>query len=637
MLPGSRRRPRVRRSRRLPSPADRRAPLGVLGLLGGVLGVAAIVGLAPPAAATADTRGDIPGPVVLVGTGGVRWEDTSTATPALRGLAGDGAVAVLSARSVRGSTCPVDGWLAVSAGARAADEPGACRPPALAGDPTPGGPAAVARWDVDRRLAAASADGARPGLLGDALAEASTRGAAVGPGAAGALADSSGRVGAAWPGLAARPDGSVDPAADPAQLTRQVGEALATHPELVAVDVGSVRADAADPGSAAEQVRAVDARLAAVLAAVPRNATVLVVSLADAAGQARLQLAAARGPAPGGGSFRGYLRSASTRQDGLVQSTDVLPTITTSLGLPTPAGAVGSPMVSVGAPSSADTRLTRLADLAIPAETLDPIVAPFFAVLLVVQFLVYVGAVAVLARRRRQGRGSARLGAATAAVAVGFALVPAGTFVANLWPWWRSPVPASALAAAVVIATVPLALATLLGPWRRALTGPAGVAGALTALVLTADVATGSHLSLTALIGGQPLVGGRFYGLSNPGFALFATGALFAAIAAADPLLLAGRTRAGAVVVAAIGVLATLVDGLPGLGSDFGGPPALVPAFAYLTLRVAGVRLTWQRVLAVLAGTVAVLAVLAVGDWLRPPDQRTHLGRYVQTLLEGGG
>ena len=257
--------------------------------------------------------------------------------------------------------------------------------------------------------------------------------------------------------------------------------------------------------------------------------------------------------------------------------------------------------------------------------------------LLVLQFLIYVGAVAVLVRRRRQGRGSARLGAATAAVAVGFALVPAGTFVANLWPWWRSPVPAGALAAAVLTATVPLALVSLLGPWRRALTGPAGAAGALTALVLTADVATGSHLSLTALIGGQPLVGGRFYGLSNPGFSLFATGALFAAVAAADPLLLAGRTRAGAVVVAGIGVLATLVDGLPGLGSDFGGPLALVPAFAYLTLRVAGVRLTWQRVLAVLAGTAAVLAVLAVGDWLRPPDQRTHLGRYVQTLLEGGG
>ena len=41
--------------------------------------------------------------------------------------------------------------------------------------------------------------------------------------------------------------------------------------------------------------------------------------------------------------------------------------------------------------------------------------------------------------------------------------------------------------------------------------------------------------------------------------------------------------------------------------------------------------------LAVAAGTVAVLAALAVGDWLRPPGDRTHLGRFVQTVLDGGG
>jgi hypothetical protein len=62
-----------------------------------------------------------------------------------------------------------------------------------------------------------------------------------------------------------------------------------------------------------------------------------------------------------------------------------------------------------------------------------------------------------------------------------------------------------------------------------------------------------------------------------------------------------------------------------------------VPAFAYLALRVAGVRLTWRRVVAVIAGTVAVLVALAVGDWLRPPDRRTHLGQFVQTVIDGGG
>jgi hypothetical protein len=215
--------------------------------------------------------------------------------------------------------------------------------------------------------------------------------------------------------------------------------------------------------------------------------------------------------------------------------------------------------------------------------------------------------------------------------------VPAATFLANLWPWWRSGMPALGLAAATLVAALALAAVALLGPWRRELSGTVGAAGVLTALVLTADVATGSHLSLTALIGGQPLVGGRYYGFSNPGFALFATGALFAAVAVADPLLRAGRPRAAGVAVAVLGLAATVVDAFPGLGSDFGGPPALVPAFAYFALRVAGIRITWRRALAVVVGTVALLALVAVGDWLRSPASRTHLGRFVQTVLDGGG
>ncbi len=620
--------------------------------------VAAFAGtvVAPAAQASAATTRQssaekVPGPVVLLGTGGVRWSDTGSATPALRSLLREGAVAVSSARSVRTSACPVDGWLAVSAGARAADEPGACRTPD-AGTAPPGSPTTAARWDVYRRLAAASPGDATVGLLGDTLGAAGVAAAAVGPGAVLALADRDGQVGAAWPGLPAGPSGAVDPAQSPATLAGQLTAALGTGARLVAVDVGDVRSGGS-PDQAA-QLAAVDARVGAVLDALPPGATVLVTSLADAGGQARMQLAAARGPAPGGGSFDGLLRSPSTRQDGLVQVTDVLPTLLTALGVAQPAGAVGSPLVPVafpdgtgtgtatsaggGANAVADARLQRLADLARPAETIDPIVAPFFAAALALELLLLAGGVALTVRRRRSGQPSwVRAARVTAAVAVVGALLPAATFGANLWPWWRADRAAVALAAAVAVVTLVLGAVALAGPWRRALLGPVGAAGALTALVLTADVATGSRLSLTALIGGQPLVGGRFYGFSNPGFALFAAGALLFAAAVADPFVRARRPRAALAAVVSVGVVATVVDGFPGLGSDFGGPPALVPAFAYLALRVGGVRLTWRRVLAVGVGTVAVLAVLALGDWLRPPGDRTHLGRFVQTVLDGGG
>ena len=175
----------------------------------------------------------VPGPVVLIGTGGLRWDDVGDSTPALYALFGESASADLAARSVRETTCPVDGWLAVSAGRRAADEPAAaggpqCRvptvPDALArtgvggSDGTGTSPTAgagtspalgtavnVPRWPVYLAQAAAGSFDARPGLLGDTLAAAGRTVAAVGPGALIAAADGSGRVAHGWPGLPAGP------------------------------------------------------------------------------------------------------------------------------------------------------------------------------------------------------------------------------------------------------------------------------------------------------------------------------------------------------------------------------------------------------------------------------------------------
>ncbi|HEX2806558.1 MAG TPA: hypothetical protein VHN80_10360, partial [Kineosporiaceae bacterium] len=78
----------------------------------------------------------VAGPVVLIGTGGLRWDDVGDTTPALFALLGEGAVGTLAVRSVGLSSCPVDGWLAVSAGRRAADSPTAqgepdCRTPSV--------------------------------------------------------------------------------------------------------------------------------------------------------------------------------------------------------------------------------------------------------------------------------------------------------------------------------------------------------------------------------------------------------------------------------------------------------------------------------------------------------------------------
>lgn len=208
------------------------------------------------------------------------------------------------------------------------------------------------------------------------------------------------------------------------------------------------------------------------------------------------------------------------------------------------------------------------------------------------------------------------------------------------WPtWcrgWRTGAPALTLAGlslAIIAAITALALAPMWRGWRF---GPIAIVAGITAVVLAVDIATGATMQISALMGVQPMVGGRFYGFNNQAFALLATSTLLLAGALANGLVARGRRKLAALVVVVVGAATTLLDGSPTLGADFGGPPALVPAFALLALWAAGVKLNVKKVLGVLAFGVVVVSSFALFDWLRPEDQRTHLGRLIDTILDGG-
>ncbi len=196
--------------------------------------------------------------------------------------------------------------------------------PAVATDVV-GGPTTVPGFEEFRRIADGDTFGAVPGTLGSALS--SVDSLAVGPGAAIALADTSGRV----------PDYVA--ASTPAEIGGYVQDALENGTRVVVVDAGVVRDPADLPSqeqapaqSRAEQVAEVDARVAAVQRAVADSTgadatTLLAVSLADAGATAHLQFAAATGPQPGSGDYEGFLGSRSTRQTAIVQTTDLTPTV----------------------------------------------------------------------------------------------------------------------------------------------------------------------------------------------------------------------------------------------------------------------------------------------------------------------
>ncbi len=670
--------------------ARRAARTIVVALLAGTAGVAGPVP-APASASvlpssTARTASPVtmgaavPGPhkIVLIGVSGLRLDDVDPrATPTLWALTQEGSIGSVVVRSVRAAACPADGWLAVSAGVRAGDVngDGTCRTLEV-----PGATAAVPGWSDYATAAAGAGYDARLGLLGDTLATAGVPAAGIGAGSAIALARSSGHVTSP---VAALP-------ADPADLTAQVRTDL-VGADLLVIDLGALRdpgqrtrlraagpdaAPSADPVGAlpdatrTAQAASLDSRVRAVLAGLAGSSgdtTVLLASIADSGPSPHLQLAVATGPSvvPGGTPYgTGWLASTSTRQAGLLQTTDLTPSLLSAVGArgAAPVGVlVGSPVTAGRGPTVAAARVDALIDQDRHAQAIRSLSQAFYTgfvlLNLALSLVVAIGLDGrVLEGRRRGARVAAaeatrsaraalphvrsshppRVLVAVRTAGVAIAAIPAGSFLANASPWWRAASPGAALVGLTLAWAAVIAALALLPAWRRWPLGPAGVVAGVTALLLGADVATGATLQLSAPMGVQPLLGARFYGFNNTAFALFAAAAVLVASAIANPWVRTGRRRLAVAVVVMIGLGATVLDGLPGLGSDLGGPPGLVPGFAVLALLTAGVRLTWRRVLLVLGGGAAAVTFFAVLDWLRPPDSRTHLGRFVQTVLDGG-
>ncbi len=588
-------------------------------LVGLLLGPTPASGAAPVEAPT--------GAVVVIGTGGIGWSDiTRATTPNLWLLLRDGSSAALSVRSVFSNTCPADGWLGLSAGGRAvaprsgdarnpADRP-CSEPPLVVTDRVQG-------WSTFVDAAEGERFDTRLGLLGATAAANAMCTRAVGSWAA---------VGAA------RPDGTVEQAMpfDAGSLLEDLNACPVTL-----VDVGSLRDpdDVADgepsARSRAEQLREIDARVGQVIEAGPNGADYVVASLSDAGSSERLRLVVARGPHFG----PGLLASDSTHQSGLVQAPDLTATILSTVGLPVPPGLGGSPLTSDAAPDNserrAEDRLTTLVDYDEASHEVHGLVEPFFTVFAYGQLAIYLLVLLVWKGRVGSDRTRVTVLKRVRIVAVVASAVPVSTFLANLLPWWRFPVPMISVVAAVGVFVAIIATAALRGPWARWTLGPMTFVSLATILVLTVDVMTGSRLQLSSLMGLQPVVGGRFYGMGNPTFALYATAVILLATAVSSALVVAGQRRAAAIAVGALGVFAVLVDGLPFWGADGGGPPALVPAMAYLVLAVLGLRLTWRRALVIGAAVVGLFFLVAGADWLRGPGSRTHLGNFVQAIIDG--
>jgi len=135
---------------------------------------------------------------------------------------------------------------------------------------------------------------------------------------------------------------------------------------------------------------------------------------------------------------------------------------------------------------------------------------------------------------------------------------------------------------------------------------------ALVALVaLTADALAGTQLLMRSLLGPDPILGARFYGIGNE---LKSGLAVLVAAALAASLYPAVRGRRAVLAMAGGGVILALIEGPARIGAGVGGVILVSFAFALATALLLPGAPTRRRALAVLISPVVGLVALALLD-----------------------
>jgi hypothetical protein len=138
-----------------------------------------------------------------------------------------------------------------------------------------------------------------------------------------------------------------------------------------------------------------------------------------------------------------------------------------------------------------------------------------------------------------------------------------------------------------------------------------------------------------SMLNSKPTNGGRWCGFGNVTFAIYAGATLVLIGYMAQRLDAANRRPSAIIAMAVVGVGAIACDGWPSMGADFGGVLALTPAVLWLLCALAGVKIKWPTLLVCAVVGVAFVAVISWLDWRRGPAARSHLGNFVQRILDG--
>ena len=483
---------------------------------------------------------------------------------------------------------------------------------------------------------------------------------AIGPGARVAAMDDGGKV------------ANYRSRATTEGLTSQVKTALADA-EVTIVDVGSVspnsaikvsptslNATPADGLPGADRTdkprsKQVLAALTAGLKAAQDADLVFGLDVADHSATPHLGMAFTRAP----GENPGIIRSSSTRQLGLVSTVDFTSRILDVTGANAPEYLVGGTFSSARDYGMA-SNLDWLRNQALRSDQASILQARFI-VLTGIILLAALGFLLVLLRREYLGVSSRSRKVVVLLCLSASLLGPASFLAANIpagiLGGTGGNFTANALQMSVPLLTVQyflllLAIAAVLAAFCLAVgkvvarrwpglqfSAPILVAAALVIIWLLVSLLTGSPDQISAMFSSAATAATRFYGLNNNKYSF-----LFAAVLALECLVLAPaaarfpqRRHRYFIYGFTLLAVAVILDGFPWLGADVGGPLAMVLGVGITLNWVLGKKVGPGKVMALIVAAFLASSLFVLVDKLASPPARTHFGRFISEVANGGG
>ncbi|HIV57061.1 MAG TPA: alkaline phosphatase family protein [Candidatus Stackebrandtia faecavium] len=558
---------------------------------------------------------------VVVGVPGLRWSDIDAdETPHLWRLAEQGSLGSLSVDTAPAVSCPLDGWLTLSAGAPASGNVSlhGQRCPDVSDSAITRSPDGDSASVDDQEYLVRHNHNDFQGVSVGTLPSAVRCTTAIGPGASYA---------------AARQTGKLDHYEAELPETSTTWRGAFEECPLTIVDLGALPQDDRERDTA---VARADAAVADIDAALDDDALLLIAGISDTSSTPQLHAVIA----VGGGFQTGWLTSTGSQRHDNIRLIDLAPTVVAAMGRPLPRPMVGDPLSTLDRPESTTSAAQQLSDTAAKASAQVDISARLVWFVTVLSLAFFACAAVVLLRMRR-GAGRARR--RTSSRWVIRALVLAGTALAlffvstmaiDVVPWWRMSHPVVASFGLCALTVVMLGAIVLWGSRRH---DPRGITFGVCLIgvaVAVWDVLNYANFRLGGVVTHSPISNGVSAGMRPLGFAIFATSLLVATGCIAQSVSRAYRP----ICFVVAGCCGVYVVGASYLGDD----PVQAIALTVGTCLAAGLsgggwltfaRLTW----AVFAGFGLMLVLAVAKVSVAPDSDGAPAGSLVPDLLGGYG